>query len=180
MPQTTNSNEGLLTRLRTAITNAGGSLPTVPEPSNVQDYLFSLLDSINTAIASALGVKEVTFEALTATQAVDRVFFVANRAYEVTIVRYIHATAGNDASAVNVQLTKDTGTNAPGAGTALLTNNTNAGFNCKGTANTVQTGTLTATTASLRLAAGDRLAAKFAGTRTALAGVAMTVTLKPI
>ena len=52
-----------------------------------------------------------------------------------------------DAGAVNVQLVKDTSTDAPGAGTDLLTNNTDAGFNCKGTANTVQNGTLTATTA---------------------------------
>lgn len=111
---------------------------------------------------------------------VDQAFFVANRAYQVTAIREVHATAGNDGSAVNLQVTKDTGTNAPGAGTDLLTNNTNAGFDMKGAANTVQVGTLTATAASLQLAAGNRLSLDFAGTVTTLAGLCVTVTLKPI
>jgi len=110
----------------------------------------------------------------------DQVFFIANRAYEVTDIREIHATAGSDGSAVNMQVVKDTSTNAPGAGTDLLTNNTNAGFDMKSTANTVQVGTLTSTLASLRLAAGDRLAVDFAGTLTALAGVVVTVSMKEI
>lgn len=110
----------------------------------------------------------------------DHTFFVANRAYRVTAIREVHSTAGSDGSAVNVQVTKDTGTQAPGAGANLLTNNTNAGFDMKGTANTVQTGTLTATTADLELAAGDRLSLDFAGTLTALAGVVVTVSLEAI
>lgn len=111
---------------------------------------------------------------------VDQCFFIADRAYQLVGVDYVHATAGNDGSPVNVQVTKDTGTNAPGAGTDLLTNNTSAGFNCKGAANTVQNGTLTATTASLQLAAGDRLSLDFAGTVTTLAGVQVTAKLKAI
>lgn len=110
----------------------------------------------------------------------DASFYVANRPMIVTGVQYIHSVAGTNGSAVNLQVTKDTGTNAPGAGTDLLTNNSNAGFNCKGTANTVQTGTLTATAASLRLAAGDRLSVDFAGTLTDLAGVVVVVTMQPI
>lgn len=111
---------------------------------------------------------------------VDQAFFIANRAYQVTAIREIHAVAGDDVGAVNLQVVKDTGTDAPGAGTDLLTNNTNAGFDMKGTANTVQVGTLTATTASLQLAAGNRLSLDFAGTVTTLAGVVVTVSLKPI
>lgn len=53
-------------------------------------------------------------------------------------------------------------------------------FNLKGTANTVQTGTVTSTTANKQLAAGDRLSANFRGTTTSLAGVVTTVTLRPI
>lgn len=108
----------------------------------------------------------------------DECFFIAARACKVVRIDEVHATAGNDASAVNLQITKDTGTNAPGAGTDLLTNNTNAGFNMKGTANTVQNGTLVASAASLTLAAGDRLSADYAGTLTSLAGVVVTVTLE--
>ena len=108
---------------------------------------------------------------------VDQTFFVAPEACKVVAISYVHSVAGTNGSAVNLQVTKDTGTNAPGAGTDLLTNNSNAGFNCKGTANTVQAGTLVATAATLTLAAGDRLAVDFAGTLTDLAGVTVTVLL---
>jgi hypothetical protein len=114
------------------------------------------------------------------TSCIDQTFFIANFPCQVTGISYVHATAGTDASAVNVQLSKDTGTQAPGAGTDLLTNNTNAGFDCKGTANTVQTGALIATVATLQLAVGDRLALDFAGTVTTLAGVSVTVSLRRI
>ncbi|MDM9583111.1 hypothetical protein [Nostoc sp. GT001] len=111
---------------------------------------------------------------------VDQPFFVADGAYLVTGVSYVHSTAGSDGSAVNLQITKDTGTTAPGAGTDLLTNNTNAGFDCKGTANTVQAGALVATEATRTLASGDRLSLDFAGTVTALAGVVVTVSLRRV
>ncbi|RCJ20139.1 hypothetical protein A6S26_05305 [Nostoc sp. ATCC 43529] len=111
---------------------------------------------------------------------VDQPFFVADGAYLVTGISYVHSTAGSDASAVNLQITKDTGTAAPGAGTDLLTNNTNAGFDCKGTANTVQAGALVATEATRTLASGDRLSLDFAGTVTALAGVVVTVSLRRV
>lgn len=108
----------------------------------------------------------------------DQAFFLADRGYQVVAVNEVHATAGTDGGAVNLQVTKDTGTAAPGAGTDLLTNNANAGFNLKGTDNTVQAGTLTATAASLVLAAGDRLSVDFAGTLTSLAGVLVHVVLR--
>lgn len=110
--------------------------------------------------------------------AVDQAFFLAQLPCRVIGISYIHATAGSHADAVNLQVTKDTGTDAPGAGTDLLTNNTNAGFNCKGTANTVQTGALTTTAGATTLAAGDRLSLDFAGTLTALAGVLVSVRLQ--
>lgn len=107
----------------------------------------------------------------------DQTFFVAPEACKVVGVSYVHSVAGTNGSPVNLQVTKDTGTNAPGAGTDLLTNNANAGFDCKGTANTVQNGTLVATEGATTLAAGDRLAVDFAGTLTSLAGVTVTVLL---
>lgn len=111
---------------------------------------------------------------------VDQTIFLAQRDFIVTAAYEAHSTLGTNGSAVNVQLTKDTSTNAPGAGTDLLTNSTNAGFNLKAAINTVQTGTLTATAASLRLAPGDRLAVDFAGTLTAVAGLVVVVVLQPI
>ncbi|SRR6266498_3866966 len=110
----------------------------------------------------------------------DQAIFIANRAYQVKTISEVHSTAGSDAGAVNLQVTKDTATDAPGAGTDLLTNNTNAGFDLKGTANTVQNGALTATAAALLLAAGDRLSLDFSGVLTALVGLVITIELEPV
>lgn len=123
---------------------------------------------------------QVTFAMLANADLADQCFFIANRPYQIIGMRQVHSVAGSDPGSVNLQVTKDTGTNAPGAGTDLLTNNSNAGFNLKGTANTVQVGTLTTTAAALKLAPGDRLSVDFAGTLTALAGVVVTVELRPI
>lgn len=123
---------------------------------------------------------EVSVRVGAAALMVDHSFFIATQAYQVTKVKFVHAVAESTASTLLVQVVKDTGTDAPGAGTDLLTNNTNAGFDCKATANTVQSGTLTATAASLQLAAGDRLSLDFSAGATELVGVTITVTLKRI
>jgi hypothetical protein len=75
-----------------------------------------------------------------------------------------------------VQVNKDTGTNTPGAGTALLTGT----MSTAGSANTLVTGTLIATAATLQLAAGDRLSLTLGGTQTGLAGTIVQVGLVPI
>lgn len=121
-----------------------------------------------------------TFEGRTNAGCVDGQFFIAPYACQVIAVSFDLAVAGTDGSAVNAQLSKLTGTTALGSGTDLLTNNTNAGFNCKATAQTRQTGTLTATTADLQLATGDKLEVDFAGVTTTLSGVIMTVVLQSI
>lgn len=121
---------------------------------------------------------EVSYIGQTTESATDRAFFIANRAYQVVGIRQVHAVAAGGTS--KLQVTKDTSTDAPGAGTDLLTNNTNTGFDLNATANTVQTGTLTGTTASLQLAAGDRLSLDFGHTIQSTAGLVVTVQLKPI
>jgi hypothetical protein len=107
----------------------------------------------------------------------DLFFFLASRPCKVTGIRAVHDTAGTDAGAVTLQVKKHTGTQAPGTGTNLLTNNTNAGFDLKGAANTPQTGTLVAAS-NLSLAAGDRLGLDFTGVLTALAGLVVEVELE--
>jgi len=106
---------------------------------------------------------------------VDQQIFVANRAYKVKACRLTPRVAGGDAGAVTVMLEKCPSGTAPGSGTDLLTGT----LNLKGTADTVQVGTLVATAASLALAAGDALALDFDGTLTAAVGV-ITVDLVPI
>lgn len=107
------------------------------------------------------------------------VFFTAYTACLVIGATEVHQTAGTDGSAVTLQIEKLTGTQAPDAGTVLLT----SAFNLKGTANTVQTGTtVTSSDASLRnlttfLAVGDRLCLKDVGTLTAVANVTVVIKL---
>lgn len=121
---------------------------------------------------------EISVSCVANAACVDQAFFIANRAYQVMAISEVHAVAGDNGGAVNLQVTKDTSTNAPGAGANLLTNNTDAGFDLKGTANTVQTGTLSGTLGDKQLAIGDRLSLDFAGTVTTLAGLVVTVSLK--
>lgn len=82
-----------------------------------------------------------------------------------------HQVAGSDGGAVNLQLEKLTGTQAPDAGATLLS----VGINLKGTANTVVSGTLTSTLTNRNIALGDRLALRDSGTLTALSNVSVLV-----
>lgn len=118
----------------------------------------------------------LTCATATPATATDAVFFVATRPYIVVSVSEVHAVAAGGASVL--QVTLDTSTNAPGAGTDLLTNNTNTGFDLNATANTVQVGTLVAA-ATRTLATGDRLAYDFANAIQSSAGVAITACMAP-
>lgn len=99
-------------------------------------------------------------------------FFVANRAYRVKAASIICSSAG---TVPTCDVTKDTGTTGPGAGTSVLT----GAMTFSGSANTRVTGTVSGTIATVTLAAGDRLAAKFAGTVGAITGAMLNVTLVP-
>jgi hypothetical protein len=110
------------------------------------------------------------------TVATDAVFFVATRPYILVSVSEVHAVPAGGAS--TLQIVKDTGTTAPGAGTDLLTNNTNAGFDLNAAANTVQVGTLVAQ-ATRTLATGDRLSFDFANAIQSSAGIAITACMAP-
>ena len=83
----------------------------------------------------------------------------------------VHETAGTDGSAVTVTLEKLTGTQAPDAGTVLLS----SALSLKAIANTVQTGTLVSTVSSRNFNAGDRLCLKDAGVLTTVANVTVIV-----
>ena len=107
---------------------------------------------------------------------VDESIFIASDSWQITHIEEVHTVAGNDGSAVNVTVTNCDGTDAPSAGNNML----QAVIDLKGTANTMQTGTLTATTADLQLADGDRLALDYSGTLTTLAGGSITIHMKRI
>lgn len=107
--------------------------------------------------------------------ATDRTFFVAPYPCYVKSLTCSFGVAAGGAS--KLQVTKDTATDAPGAGTDLLTDNTNTGFDLNATANTVQYGTITSTSASRKLAKGDRLAIDFANIIQSTAGLVVTAEL---
>lgn len=117
---------------------------------------------------------EVTYHQNVNANLVDTSFFVANRAYTITAVRVNHGVAGSDAGAVTLDVKKATGTQAPSAGTTVLS----ATHNLKAVANTVVNLGLSATAANLDLAAGDRLAIDYTGVLTGVDNVAVTVQLK--
>lgn len=98
--------------------------------------------------------------------------FIANRAYRVKSVKAIWSTASSSGT---VDVKKDTGTNAPGAGTTVLTGT----IGTASTANTTASGTVTGTVATKTLAAGDRLAITFGGTTTLQTGLFVMVGLVP-
>lgn len=100
-------------------------------------------------------------------------FFLANRAYRVVAASIINSSTS---TVPTVNVTKDTGTTAPGAGSSVLT----GAMTFSATANTRVTGTPNATVATTNLAIGDRLATVWGGTIGAITGAIVCVTLVPI
>jgi hypothetical protein len=121
----------------------------------------------------------VTVHAVLNGDNVDQNIFIADRPYRVLAVRESHATAGNDAGAVSLDVKKATGTTAIASGTTVL----GSTFDLKGTANTVVTKTRdnggVVATAVATLAEGDRLGLDVTGTITTLAGVCVSIVLQP-
>jgi len=108
-----------------------------------------------------------------ATGSVDQVIFIATRSYTIQDIDAVW-TVAESAGTVGIMPERSQGTEAPGSGDDLLT----AAFDGTATANTVVNGTLTATTANLTLAAGDRIALDFTGdTPGELLGVCVAVRL---
>ncbi len=121
--------------------------------------------------------KVVTFAlSKNANLGVDQAFFTADRTYEVMAITEVHGVAAGGAS--KLQVTRDKGTDAPGAGVDLLSNNTAAGFDLAATAQTVQIGTFADTRYNFMLA-GDRLSLDFADAVQSTAGLVVGVSLRP-
>jgi len=117
----------------------------------------------------------VKVNALLNANCISQIFYAAPRCCQVFAVRYIHATAGNAAGTVTLDLVRCSGTTTVANGTSLLDTTL---FNCKATANTVQVGSLLSPLSAVTLDVGDRLGVRFAGTVTTLAGVSVSVHLR--
>jgi len=109
--------------------------------------------------------------ASTATAADYGKFFVANKKCVVKAVRAVWTTASSSGA---LQIQRLQGTETSGSGDDLLAST----IDMSGTAETVNTGTLTSTVAYLILEAGDRLMLEDSGTLTSGAGLCVTVELE--
>lgn len=96
---------------------------------------------------------------------VDKVSFVATRAYYVKAITGRPTVAGTDGGAVTAVIKKAASGTAITAGTALHSST----YNLKGTADTVQS--LTVTTADSYIPAGTAIGIDFTGTLTSATGV---------
>lgn len=103
-------------------------------------------------------------------------FFIAPVACVVTGVNYIYDVISTSGT---LQLFKDTGVIAAGAGVSILTGGTALAVGSGGVAaRTVTAAALNATAGNITLAAGDRLSYQLAGTLTSLVGLVATVALQ--
>lgn len=143
--------------------------PTL-SPNTLVDDGFGVETSIGSKI---VGTWEEIFQAPGAAGAVTEAIYIAPFPIEVVGVQCIFATASTSGT---VTVEKDTGTTAPGSGTAVLTGT----MSLAGTANTTVTGTLVSAPGTLQFAKGDKVAVVFGGTLTNLVGLCVSVLLKRI
>ncbi len=140
-------------------------------------------DGFDTSKVSYMNIQDKTFcvnhtvygtTAATATN--YGVFFIVPSSCTITSVQEVHQTAGTDAGAVTINIEKLSGIEALGSGDDVLS----TALSLKATANTIQTGILTATLINRSLIAGDRLALKDTGTLTSVANVTVKIELKMV
>lgn len=131
----------------------GSSSILVPAPSGVVTAQYNLLSNTNLGVATS--------------------FFTAERNYLVDDLSFIWSVA---ATTYTGTVTIDTGTTAPGAGTAV-----NTAVDLSTTANTVGVATLSSSRRNLLLPAGARLSINYptSTTKGSLAGLVATVSLLP-
>lgn len=106
----------------------------------------------------------------------DKVIGIVPVKSELVSVKEVHGTAGNDSGAVTLSVERLQGTETIGNGDTVI----NATINLKGTANTVQTGTLVTTSDIHIFAAGDRVGLNANGTTTTLATMNTVCYFRPV
>lgn len=151
------------------------SAPANTEAGSVWlDSTSGALMSTLTAGGAALPVGSVVVSKDYIATSVDDNIFIADRAYKVRVAKSVPSVIASSGP-TTCDIKKCTGTTAPASGTSIFASTT---FDLVGVAQTVQTPALTATAATLLLAAGDRLARDFTGTMTAATGT-MSIVLDP-
>lgn len=103
----------------------------------------------------------------------DKVIGICPVKSELVAVKEVHGTAAGQTCVLAIERLQ--GTETSGNGDAVAT-----GIDSEGTANTVQSGTLTTTAASLVFAAGDRVGINMTGTTTTLATQHVVCQFRPV
>lgn len=155
------------------INNLKSELAALRDKPKEQMYLYRpVTESDSSAIKSVMDcpITANLFGASGATAANYGIFFIADRACEVTSVKLRYTTASTSGI---LQIEKLNGTDALDSGDVVLTGT----ISLSATANTTYSGTLVSTIAK-SLSAGDALALKDAGTLTNLVGLCVSVTVK--
>lgn len=118
--------------------------------------------------------QELEFSQVILAATANQHVFVAPWTLQITGIQEIHSVVGG--SGATVAIRKITDTSAPNASAGATVKELMTGaLSLTSTANTVQSGTLSATATDLQFAIGDHIAINFAGTLTGLVGV---VTIK--
>jgi hypothetical protein len=147
-------------------------LPHIVLPSG---NVYQCTNSVWYSIGSTVGSIQASFvQGGTAADAIDTVFFLADRDYVVTAISAVWSTAETTGS-MDIQVEKLTGTTACASGTDQLS----AVIAATGTANTVNNGALTTTAADHLLAAGNRLCVDLTATPNEVVNMVVTATLVP-
>lgn len=107
--------------------------------------------------------------------ATNQAFVVANRPMVLASLTHVHSVAAGGASTMDV--THESGTTAPGAGTSVFASGS---FDLNATANTPQTASLVAALATRTFTAGHRLSVKFNNTIQSSAGIVVEACFSPI
>lgn len=147
-------------------------LPRIVLPTG---NVYQCTNSIWYSIGSTVGSIQASFvQGATAADALDSIFFLADRDYVVTAISAVWSTAESTGS-MDIMVEKLTGTTACGSGTDLLS----AAIAATGTANTVNAGSLVTTASAHLLSAGGRLCVDLTATPNEVANMVVTVTLVP-
>lgn len=150
----------------------GSKLLTAQQPTPAASAVSLMqfwFDGTNWMPLISLSAQTLVLSAALTTTAGSTTLAIVDGAYQVVNVSTIFTTASSSGT---LTVTVDTGTNAPGAGTAQLTGT----IALTGTTNTVSNGTVISTPTTT--AAGNRIAFTTGGTLTGLVGGVVTVVLK--
>lgn len=153
------------------IVNTTSTFNGNPTVSTGQTLIITDADKLT--VGSVIVPQEMVVVWPVSSTGVDGNIFIADDGWMITSIEEVHAVAGTDGGGATLWVRVCDGTEAPSSGDAAQI----ATIDLQGTANTVQTATLSATKS---LADGNRLALDYTGVLTALAGGTVTVHMKRV